>query len=56
MPEFPALLPSNPESDPQPSSSTDVLEACAEAVVEQSVGKKVFRWMEPFGNEKDSLC
>ena len=37
--EFPAMLSASDDSDSQPSTNTEVLEACAEAVVAQSVGK-----------------
>ena len=39
MSEFPAILSSNDDTEQQPSTNTEVLEACAEAVVAQSVGK-----------------
>ena len=39
MSEFPAILSSNDDTEQQSSTNTEVLEACAEAVVAQSVGK-----------------
>ena len=39
--EFPPLLPTSADPEPEASTSTDVLEACAEAVVEQSVGRLI---------------